>query len=258
MAHNSPKNQHKLEEQKHDEHVKKDDEKRENAETRRCLMSCVTKASRLLIDFPVKNIPIQTPTMHCQSLFNTRAFIVAAFVAVSALPAHAQTASPTPAKKELELKQKELDLQKKEIDLQKQQMQIDAAKKELQAKETEKNVTINLQGDVAFDSGKAALKPEGEKSLEKVAVVLSQYRDSKVSIIGYTDNQGGAKSNLLLSEKRAEAVKDWFVKHGVATAAITTKGMGEENPAATNQNADGTDNPDGRRQNRRVEITVQK
>ena len=251
MGHNSPKNQHKLEEQKHDEHVKKDDEKHENTETRRCLMSCVTKASRLLIDFPVKNIPIQTPTMHCQSLFNTRAFIVAAFVAVSALPAHAQTASPTPAKKELELKQKDLDLQK-------QQMQIDAAKKELQAKETEKNVTINLQGDVAFDSGKAALKPEGEKSLEKVAVVLSQYRDSKVSIIGYTDNQGGAKSNLLLSEKRAEAVRDWFVKHGVAAAAITTKGMGEENPAATNQNADGTDNPDGRRQNRRVEITVQK
>ena len=201
---------------------------------------------------------MKTPTKHCQSLFQTRAFFVAAFVAVSALPVRAQTAAPTPAKKELELKQKELDLKKKEIDLQKQQMQIDAAKKELQAKETEKNITINLQGDVAFDSGKSALKPEGEKSLEKVAVVISQFPESKVLITGYTDNQGGAKPNLLLSEKRAEAVRDWCVKHGVAAAAITTKGMGEENPAAMNQNADGTDNPDGRRQNRRVEITVQK
>ena len=107
-------------------------------------MRCVTKASRLLIDFPVKHNLMKTPTKHCQSLFQTRAFFVAAFVAVSALPVHAQTGAPTPAKKELELKQKELDLKKKEIDLQKQQMQIDAAKKELQAKETEKNITINL------------------------------------------------------------------------------------------------------------------
>lgn len=218
-------------------------------------MRCVTEASRLLADSPVKNNLMKKHTTHYQPL---RSLIVAAFVAVSALAVHAQTASPTPANKELELKQKELDLKKREIDLQKQQMQIDAAKKELQAKETEMNVTINLQGDVAFDSGKAALKPEGEKSLEKVAVVLSQYPDSKVFITGYTDNQGGAKPNLLLSEKRAEAVRDWFVKHGVAAAAITTKGMGEENPVATNQNVGGTDNPDGRRQNRRVEITVQK
>ncbi len=201
---------------------------------------------------------MKTQPSHRRTLFACRALIVAALVTVGALTAHAQTNSPTPEKKALELKQKELELKKKEIDLQKQQLQIDAAKKELQAKETEKNVTINLQGDVAFDSGKSALRSEGEKSLEKVAVVISQFPESKVLITGYTDNKGGAKSNRGLSERRAVAVKAWLVRHGVSAASITTKGMGEENPVAPNQNADGTDNPDGRQQNRRVEITVQK
>lgn len=187
----------------------------------------------------------------------TSALLAAALIGTAPITADAQTETAT-EKKKLELKEKELELKKKEIDLQKQQLQLDAVKKELQAKETEKNVTINLQGDVAFDSGKAALKPEGEKSLEKVAVVISQFPTSKVLVTGYTDNKGGAKANLALSEKRAEAVKDWLVKHDVAATAITTKGMGEENPLAPNQNADGTDNPEGRQKNRRVEIIVQK
>jgi len=195
-------------------------------------------------------------TLHC-AMFAGRAMFVAALVGTAAFTAHAQTETAT-EKKKLELKEKELELKKKEIDLQKQQLQIDAAKKDLQLKETEKNVTINLQGDVAFDSGKAALRPEGEKSLEKVGVVISQFPDSKVLIAGFTDNKGGKEANLRLSEKRAESVKDWLVKHGVEASAITTKGYGEESPLALNQNTDGTDNPDGRQQNRRVEITVQK
>jgi len=200
---------------------------------------------------------MKTNTSPCHAVSSVRALLVAAFVGAAALTVHAQTETAT-EKKKLELKEKELELKKKEIDLQKQQLQIDAAKKELQMKETEKNVTINLQGDVAFDSGKAVLRPEGEKSLEKVAVVISQFPDSKVLIAGFTDNKGGKEANLRLSEKRAESVKDWLVKHGVKASAITTKGYGEESPLAPNQNADGTDNPDGRQQNRRVEITVEK
>ena len=200
---------------------------------------------------------MKTNTTPHRAAFTGRALLVAALVGTAAFTAHAQTEAAT-EKKKLELKEKELELKKKEIDLQKQQLQIDAAKKDLQLKETEKNVTINLQGDVAFDSGKAALRPEGEKSLEKVAVVISQFPESKVLIAGFTDNKGGKEANLRLSEKRAESVKDWLVKHGVEASAITTKGYGEESPIAPNQNADGTDNPDGRQQNRRVEITVQK
>jgi outer membrane protein OmpA-like peptidoglycan-associated protein len=186
-----------------------------------------------------------------------RSLLFVALVGTLGLSAHAQTETAT-EKKKLDLKEKELELKKKEIDLQKQQLQIDAARKELQMKETEKNVTINLQGDVAFDSGKAALRAEGERSLEKVAVVISQFPESKVLIAGFTDNKGGKDANMRLSEKRAESVKDWLVKHGVKVAAITIKGYGEGSPLAPNQNADGTDNPDGRQQNRRVEITVQK
>ena len=64
---------------------------------------------------------------------------------------------------------------------------------------------------------------------------------------------------MALSKERAVSVKQWLVKKkDIAAAGITAKGMGEENPVAPNENADGTDNPDGRAQNRRVQITVEK
>jgi outer membrane protein OmpA-like peptidoglycan-associated protein len=64
---------------------------------------------------------------------------------------------------------------------------------------------------------------------------------------------------MALSRERAVAGKEWLVtKKAVAAAGITAKGLGEENPVAPNENADGSDNPEGRAQNRRVQITVEK
>ncbi len=194
--------------------------------------------------------------------FTPRAVLAHAlfYVVLAALPASSalgQTDAAT-EKKKLELREKELELKKKEVDLQKQQLQLDAAKKELQLQETDKNITMRLEGDVLFDFEKSTLRPEAEKSLEKVAVVISQFPQSKVLINGYTDSRGDQQANLRLSEKRAEAVKAWLGKKGVAADAVSTKGLGEANPVAPNQNPDGTDNPQGRQQNRRVEITVAK
>jgi outer membrane protein OmpA-like peptidoglycan-associated protein len=167
--------------------------------------------------------------------------------------------TPEIQKKESELKQKEIELKQKEIDLQKKQIELDKLKQDLKYQETAKSISISLQGDVLFDSGKAELRPEAEAALEKVGTVIQQFPEGKVRIDGFTDSKGGKKQNLTLSRERAVSVKQWLVKNkAIAAASITAKGLGEENPAAPNQNADGSDSPEGRAQNRRVQITVEK
>src|SRR5260370_35815725 len=118
---------------------------------------------------------------------------------------------------------------------------------------------MNLSGDVLFDYDKAVLKPEAEQALKKVAVVLSQFPESKVTVEGYTDSKGSKGANMQLSRERAQSVKDWLVKNGgVAAGSISTKGYGELYPIAPNKNPNGTDNPLGRALNRRVSIIVEK
>jgi outer membrane protein OmpA-like peptidoglycan-associated protein len=163
-------------------------------------------------------------------------------------------------KKQLELERQKLELEKKQLELQGKQLQIEeAARKELQLKETEKAITMKLEGDVLFDFGKAEIKPEAEETLDKVGTVIAQFPEGKVLIEGHTDSKGSQRVNLELSKRRAQAVKHWLVKKkGIAESIITTSGFGETKPVAPNTNADGSDNPQGRQQNRRVEITVEK
>jgi outer membrane protein OmpA-like peptidoglycan-associated protein len=175
--------------------------------------------------------------------------------------AFGQGSSTTPEiqKKEVELKKKEVELKQKEIDLQKKQIELDKLKQDLKYQETAKSISISLQGDVLFDFGKAELRPEAEAALEKVGTVIQQFPEGKVHIDGFTDSKGGKKQNMALSRERAVAVKQWLVKKkGIAVASITARGLGEENPVAANENADHSDNPEGRAQNRRVQITVEK
>ncbi|HEY5770314.1 MAG TPA: hypothetical protein VIS71_10760, partial [Terrimicrobium sp.] len=84
--------------------------------------------------------------------------------------------------KEKELQQREAELQKKEEDLDRQRREIEEARKQLQLEETAQNITIRLEGDVLFDSGKAQLRPEAQSALEKVAVVLAQFPGAKVEV----------------------------------------------------------------------------
>jgi len=163
-------------------------------------------------------------------------------------------------KKQIELERQQLELDKKQLELQRKQLQIEeATRKELQVKETEKAVTMKLEGDVVFDFGKAEIKSEAEQTLDKVGTVIAQFPEGKVLIEGHTDSKGSSRVNHELSKRRAQAVKDWLVrKKGVAESIITTGGFGETKPVAPNTNPDGSDNPQGRQQNRRVEITVEK
>lgn len=172
---------------------------------------------------------------------------------------HGQSTEKQIAEEQAELEKKRLELEKRSVELQQKEAEIERARQELQNQQSGRSLSMNLSGDVLFDYDKAALKPAAEEALKKVAVVLSQFPESMVTIEGYTDSKGGKSVNMQLSLARANAVKDWLVKNGnVPQASITARGFGEQNPVAPNANTDGTDNPAGRALNRRVSIIVEK
>jgi outer membrane protein OmpA-like peptidoglycan-associated protein len=162
-------------------------------------------------------------------------------------------------RKQAELDRQRAELEKKNLELKQKELDLEKARQEFQAQQTGRSLSMNLSGDVLFDYDKAILKSEAEGALSKVAVVLSQFPESKVTVEGYTDSKGTKSVNMELSRERAQAVKDWLIKNGgVKTANISVKGFGEQYPVAANTNADGTDNPPGRALNRRVSIIVEK
>jgi len=165
----------------------------------------------------------------------------------------------TIAKKQAALERQRIELEKKSLELQQKELDLEKARQEFQAQQSSRSLSMNLSGDVLFDYDKAELKPAAEEALKKVAIVLSPFPESKVTVEGYTDSKGTKSVNMQLSRERAQAVKDWLVKNGgVAATNIFTKGFGEEYPIAPNKNTDGSDNPLGRALNRRVSIIVEK
>jgi len=105
---------------------------------------------------------------------------------------------------------------------------------------------------ILFETGKADLKPESRPVLKEIASTMQKYSDLKILIEGHTDNVGSPASNLTLSDARAAAVKAALVADfGVDASRITTKGLGDTQPAAPNTTAV------GRAQNRRVEVVKQ-
>lgn len=169
-------------------------------------------------------------------------------------------------RKRLELQEQKLALQKQILDIDQQQLALErkilevaSARRALQVEETATSLTMKLEGDVLFDFDKAAVRPDAEVLLEKVATVLGEFPEGKVTVEGHSDAKGGDKVNLDMSQRRADAVKNWLVKKkNIPEKMITTKGFGKTKPVAPNTNPDGSDNPEGRQQNRRVQITVEK
>src|SRR5438128_5358053 len=163
------------------------------------------------------------------------------------------------AKKQAQLERQRIELDKKSLELQQKELDLEKARQEFEAQQSGRSLSMNLSGDVLFDYDKASLKTEAEQALKKVAVVLSQSPESKVTVEGYTDSKGTRGANMQLSRERAQSVKGWLVKNGgVAAGSISTKGYGELYPIAPNVNPDQTDNPLGRALNRRVSIIVEK
>lgn len=118
---------------------------------------------------------------------------------------------------------------------------------------------MNLSADLLFDFDEADIKPAAEPELMKVATVLKSYPKAQINIEGHTDGKGSDAYNQPLSERRAFVVAKWVTEHaGAIPANVHTRGLGKSKPIAPNTNPDGSDNPEGRAKNRRVEITVTK
>ena len=113
------------------------------------------------------------------------------------------------------------------------------------------SLLINLDSEVLFDVNKYDVRvhPEAEEVLKNLAIVLKEMDVKNFEIDGHTDSDGSDEYNQVLSEKRANSVKNFLVSQGV-TAEITTKGYGESKPVASNDTAE------GKQKNRRVEIII--
>lgn len=104
--------------------------------------------------------------------------------------------------------------------------------------------------NIFFETGSADLKKESTVELNKLVSLLKENQNLKIEISGYTDNVGGEKENLALSENRAKAVYDFLVNAGIAATKLSYKGYGETRPISLN------DTEEGRATNRRTEFTV--
>jgi len=125
------------------------------------------------------------------------------------------------------------------------QQQIEA----LNARETDRGLVITL-GDLLFATGKSDLTGGAAPNLNKLANFLNDYPDRTVFIEGHTDNVGSESMNYQLSQRRADSVKTYLVRQGIAPDRLSTAGLGESSPLTGNNTAT------ERQQNRRVEVII--
>jgi outer membrane protein OmpA-like peptidoglycan-associated protein len=102
---------------------------------------------------------------------------------------------------------------------------------------------------VNFDTAKATIKPESYPRLDAVVEYMTHKPSARIRIAGHTDNQGNPKANKTLSQKRADACRDYLAKHGIDKSRVEALGYGDEQPIASN------DTDEGRSLNRRIEAT---
>lgn len=111
-------------------------------------------------------------------------------------------------------------------------------------------IKITFDSGILFETNSYELQPAAKANIESLSKILNKYPDTNILIEGDTDNEGSEEYNQTLSERRARAVADHQKGQGVAGSRISTVGLGELNPVASNETAA------GRQQNRRVEIAI--
>ena len=111
-------------------------------------------------------------------------------------------------------------------------------------------ITLVMPGKITFETSKADIQESFESSLNSLALVLEEFDETAIQIIGHTDSTGSASFNQTLSEQRASSVKLALQARKVASGRIHASGLGPRSPVATN------DTPEGRQANRRVELKL--
>ncbi len=112
------------------------------------------------------------------------------------------------------------------------------------------NITLNMPGNITFATNSAGLNADFFPVLNSVAQVLGEFDKTVIEVAGHTDSTGTAEYNQQLSERRAQAVAAYLETRSIRSDRIITVGEGEQKPIASN------DTPEGRQQNRRVELTL--
>jgi outer membrane protein OmpA-like peptidoglycan-associated protein len=169
----------------------------------------------------------------------------------------------------LEARERELEAQRRQTELareqamvqkraaEEQQGQLAAEMQRLQSEiselktaETDRGWVLTLANDMLFDSGRAVLKPGGQKAVENLAQFMRKEPERGITIEGFTDSTGSEEVNRKLSELRAQAVKEALVARGIEAKRIETRGYGPAFPVASNDTAV------GRQLNRRVQVVI--
>ncbi|HSC15919.1 MAG TPA: OmpA family protein [Gammaproteobacteria bacterium] len=129
------------------------------------------------------------------------------------------------------------------------QARAEAARSDGESRAADHGLVLAL-GDVEFDAGKASLQTTAMTAIERLAQLMNVYPERSVRIEGHTDSLGDDAANQQLSERRANAVRDALLAHGIDAARVEAVGYGETRPIADNATAG------GRQENRRIEIVL--
>lgn len=143
-------------------------------------------------------------------------------------------------------KQGRLEAEKKAQDA------LDRLNKIASVKKEDRGTVITLSGSVVFASGRSTILASARPRLDEVALVLKESEGQSFVVEGHTDSRGSAEMNQELSQRRAQVVRDYLVEQGVTADRIRAVGFGKLRPVADNDTAE------GRANNRRVEIVVQR
>jgi outer membrane protein OmpA-like peptidoglycan-associated protein len=171
--------------------------------------------------------------------------VVAGAVAIGGTPAAwsiPDQADPDPRVRDIEFRVRDLTYQSRALD---NSERVD---------ETADETSITLAADVLFEYDRADLTPAANARLDELAAQLADLGPREVAITGHTDSNGDDAYNQTLSEQRAQSVQAALDARLDDGFTFSVTGHGESQPVAANTNDDGSDNPEGRAANRRVEI----
>jgi outer membrane protein OmpA-like peptidoglycan-associated protein len=113
------------------------------------------------------------------------------------------------------------------------------------------NIVLNMPSNVTFDTDQSDVKPAFYDTLNSVAIVLEEYNQTLVDVVGHTDNTGSSEYNMELSRDRAASVARYLTAQQLDPNRFSVDGRGKSQPIASNSS------PSGKQKNRRVEITIQ-
>ncbi|HVN71247.1 MAG TPA: OmpA family protein [Desulfomonilia bacterium] len=112
------------------------------------------------------------------------------------------------------------------------------------------NIILNMPGNITFQTNSSDINANFYNVLNSVVLVLNEYNKTLIDVMGYTDSTGSDAINQPLSERRAASVGNYLIAQGIDARRVATQGFGKSRPIASN------DTPEGRAQNRRVELQL--